>query len=268
MLDELREATLFRQYILILSIIIITIFTSSCAQKDNETNKIDLTISAAISLSEVLTELKTLYESENDMVNITYNFGGSGTLSQQIQQGAPVDIFISANEQWMDRLQKEQLIVEHTLTTVAMNELVLIGKFDVKNEQTIEQYLTQRDAIIAIGHPDTVPAGKYGKQTLVALNLYDKLKNELILAKDVRQVLTYVESGNADYGFVYKSDALTSKTSDILVTIDEHLHEPIIYPAALLTNAPNEEAANEFLLFLMSEDAKRVFETHGFKKFQ
>src|SRR5699024_1653615 len=100
----------------------------SCSNKQENTEQITLTISAAISLSDVLAELKQLYESDNEHIEITYNFGGSGTLAQQIQQGAPVDLFISANDQWMDTLTSDQLIIDDSLTTIATNELVMIGQ--------------------------------------------------------------------------------------------------------------------------------------------
>lgn len=265
-LNELREKILLKRYLVIISFIIITIFIAGCTQKEKSSNEHQLTISAAISLSDVLIELKSLYEQEVSVTQITYNFGGSGTLAQQIQQGAPVDLFISANEQWIDTLLIDHLIDENTLTTLATNELVLIGHSDLDKQETLDKYLLNQDTTIAIGHPDTVPAGKYAKQVLESLNLYKTLEDQLILAKDVRQVLTYIETGNADYGFVYKSDALSSKSSEILMTIDEALYDPIVYPAAVLTNAEQKEAAIQFLTFLKSDKANKIFESFGFSK--
>src|SRR5690625_2207678 len=186
-----------------------------------------LTVYAAISLSDVLIELKDTFEQQNDHVEIIYNFGGSGTLAQQIQQGAPVDMFISANEQWMDQLQTEQLIVSESLTTIAYNELVFIGSNSEQADKPLEHYLTREDFSLAIGHPDTVPAGKYAKQILDHYNLYDSLREQIIFAKDVRQVLTYVETGNADYGFVYKSDLPDAENSHSLLTVDSNFHDAI-----------------------------------------
>ncbi|HLS20785.1 MAG TPA: molybdate ABC transporter substrate-binding protein [Bacillota bacterium] len=258
---------MLKRHLLLYTIFIITVFLTSCVHEENNPNQVNLTVSAAISLSDVLMELKTLYEETNDNVEITYNFGGSGTLSQQIQQGAPVDIFISANEQWMETLQSEQLILEDSLTTVAMNELVLIGEMSAQQRGlSIDDYLTEGEPAIAIGHPETVPAGIYTKQALDELNLYDLFNDELIFAKDVRQVLTYVETGNADYGFVYKSDAHTSEQSEILAIVDPNLHDSITYPGAVLANTAVENDARDFLSFLTSETALNIFETYGFIK--
>jgi len=237
----------------------------SCSNKQEKPEKITLTISAAISLSDVLEELKQLYESDNDDIEITYNFGGSGTLAQQIQQGAPVDLFISANDQWMNTLKSDQLIVDNSLTTVATNELVIVGPPGKnKSDNSIEQFLTENNLTIAIGHPDTVPAGIYAKQALDTLDLYHILEENIIFAKDVRQVLTYIETGNADYGFVYKSDAYTSDTSEIITTLDTALHDQVTYPAAIIANTKHKKEATDFLLFLTSETTKDVLKTYGF----
>lgn len=265
MLGQLRGTTLLKRHILLYTIFILAIVLTSCVQTQDHQERIHLTVSAAISLSDVLNELKILYEKNNDHIEITYNFGGSGTLSQQIQQGAPVDIFVSANEEWMETLQSEQLILEDTLTTVAINELTLIGNsLAQQSEQSISDYLTEGEQTIAIGHPETVPAGMYTKQALKALNVYDILVDKFIFAKDVRQVLTYVETGNAHYGFVYKSDALTSENSEIITIVDSNLHDSITYPAAVLTDSELKEYAKDFLSFLTSETARDIFNTYGF----
>lgn len=237
----------------------------SCSNKQENTEQITLTISAAISLSDVLAELKQLYESDNEHIEITYNFGGSGTLAQQIQQGAPVDLFISANDQWMDTLTSDQLIIDDSLTTIATNELVMIGQSENNDSDVpFEQLLTEDNPTIAIGHPDTVPAGIYAKQSLEALNLYHTLQEHIIFAKDVRQVLTYVDTGNAHYGFVYKSDAYTSDTSEIITTLEDTLHEQIAYPAAIIADTKYEKEAINFLSFLTSDTAQDILKNYGF----
>lgn len=249
-------------YIIILAffIIISGCSTKEAAEIDEPT---ELTISAAISLSDVLNKIKSIYEKEH-AVQLTFNFGGSGTLSQQIQQGAPVDLFISANEQWMSTLADEQLIEKDTLVNITYNELVLIAHENLEPIDSLEEFLQGTDQSIAIGHPETVPAGTYTKQVFDHLNVADEIADQLILAKDVRQVLTYVETANTDLGFVYKSDALTVEDIYLMKTIDSSWHEPIAYPGAVLKNSAKEKAATDFLNFLKSTEAQEIFTNYGF----
>lgn len=254
-----------RNRIVIYIILVLFIVIIGCSAKEaaDLTETKELTISAAVSLSDALNEIKTIYENKND-VQLTFNFGGSGTLSQQIQQGAPVDLFISANEQWMTTLSDEQLIEENTLENITYNELVLIAHDDLKPIDSLKDFLQTTNLSIAIGHPDTVPAGMYTKQVFDYLNVTNTIEGQLILAKDVRQVLTYVETANTDLGFVYKSDALTVENIHQLKTVDPSWHEPIIYPGVVLKNSANKNTAKDFLEFLMSDEAQAVFTNYGF----
>jgi len=254
--------------------ILLLIFCISCSNEKqlsiNESSgkktEQSLVISAAISLTDALEDIKDIYEKEHD-VELTFNFGGSGTLTQQIQQGAPVDLFISANEDWMDQLEEKDLLVNHTRTNITANRLVAIANEKSSlQEQPIDELLTENIDKIAIGNPETVPAGKYAKQSLNHLNVWSDLNPDLIFAKDVRQVLTYVETGNADIGFVYESDALMSSQIKILTTIDQKTHDSITYPGAILTEANNFDEAEQFLKFLKSDTAQKIFEHYGFTK--
>ncbi|MBD8004128.1 molybdate ABC transporter substrate-binding protein [Bacillus norwichensis] len=237
------------------------------AEKSNKAEeKTPLTVSAAVSLTDALEEIKELYEKDHP-VELTFNLGGSGTLAQQIQQGAPVDIFISANQEWMDTLEKEDLVNTSTRENVTGNKIVLITGADSKiNYKSVDEISAADLDQIAIGNPESVPAGEYTEEILHNLKKWDELKDKLVLAKDVRQVLTYVETGNADIGFVYESDAVTSDKIKVLSTIDESLHDPIIYPGAVLADTKHEKEAEEFLKFLEAEEAQSILEKYGFKK--
>jgi len=158
---------------------------------------LDLTVAAAASVQDVAKELKRVYGEKNSGVVITYNFASSGTLQKQIEEGAPVDLFISAGKSQMDALEEKGLILPGTRKNLLGNDLVLIaGKdsglasFDELDDQTTEK--------ISIGTPETAPAGRYAKEALISLGLWEKIQPKLVLAKDVRQVLTYVETGNVD----------------------------------------------------------------------
>ncbi|AOV08178.1 molybdate ABC transporter substrate-binding protein [Sporosarcina ureilytica] len=248
-------------------VIVMLIACSNTAEKvGNADEKVNLTISAATSLTDALQEIKTIYEKDNS-VQLTFNLGGSGSLAQQIQRGAPVDIFISANENWMDTLIQNDLIIEQSLATITGNRLVLIAQNDSKlHFPSVNQIIPEEVDQIAIGNPESVPAGKYTQEVLQTVNLWDDLENKLILGKDVRQVLTYVETGNVDIGFVYESDALSSDQISILATVPENSHDKITYPGAILASSKHEQEAQDFLTFLTSEQAQQVFEKYGFRQ--
>ena len=228
--------------------------------------KVVLMVSAAISLTDALEEIKALYEVDYN-VELTFNLGGSGSLTQQIQQGAPVDAFISANQEWMDALAEKNLIIETTREDITGNKLVLItGKNSDINYESVDNIVTSEIEQIAIGNPESVPAGEYTTQVLTKLNLWNDLERKLVLGKDVRQVLTYVETGNVDIGFVYESDALSSNAIKILATAEDGTHDPVIYPGAVLKDTKHEKEAANFITFMASDIAQEVLEKYGFRK--
>src|SRR5690625_4011248 len=190
--------------------------SSATVKGKNKSDRSELLVSAAISLTDALNEIAKIYETDNN-VNITFNFAGSGKLAQQIQQGAPVDVFISANERWMNTLIDKGFIDKNTQKDVTGNKLVLIAAKEspINYDSFIEIELNDVKQI-AIGNPESVPAGKYAETILRNIKKWDELDGTYVFAQDVRQVLTYVETGNAEIGFVYESDALNSDKVEIL----------------------------------------------------
>jgi len=222
-----------------------------------------LTVSAAASLKDAIAETEDAYRQSHANVEFRNNFGSSGTLATQIDQGAPADVFLSAAAKPMDDLEAKGLIVAGTRRNLLRNSLVLIAPLDSKLQDF--QGLTGSSVrLIALGDPASVPAGQYGRQTLSALHLWDKLKAKFVLGKDVRQVLTYVETGNADAGLVYATDARASGKVCVVATAPESAHDPIVYPVALVTGSRNEEAARKFVEYLNSPAAQAIFKRHGF----
>ena len=237
------------------------ILTSSPVSAQSNNN---LLISAAASLKEALEEIKPLYQQSKPNVNINYNFGSSGALQQQIEQGAPADIFISAAKKQVDALEQKGLLVPGTRNIIAKNRLVLVVP---KNVVGITSFYSLKDAKvkkIAIGEPRSVPAGQYAQQVLEKLKIWTEVKSKLVFANNVRQVLASVESGNADAGLVYITDAKISDKVKVVVTADEKYHSPIIYPLAVVKRSKNVDAAKEFSQFLSSNQAKTVFKKYGF----
>lgn len=225
---------------------------------------VSLTLSAAISLKDALDELGPAYEQSHSGVKITFNYSGSGTLQHQIEQGAPVDVFFSAAEKQMDALELKGLMVAGTRRDLLSNELVLIVPARSSIVRNFQDLARPEVKIVALGEPQTVPAGMYARQTLDRLGLLAAAEKKAVYAKDVRQVLTYVETGNADAGIVYQTDARISAKVRIVAIAPAASHDPILYPAAVVKSAKDIAPARAFLEFLAGPEARAVFERHGF----
>jgi molybdate transport system substrate-binding protein len=224
----------------------------------------EVVVSAAVSLKDALDEIAQLYRSRNPGANVRFNLGGSGTLQRQIEQGAPVDVFISASPQEMDGLAAKGLLLTGTRHDLLENRVVLIVPSGQSLVATFQDLTKPAAKQIAIGEPQTVPAGMYAQQVLTHLGLYDRLKPKFIFAKDVRQVLTYVASGNVDAGVVYATDAKISNKVKVVATAPDGSHSPVIYPVAILKGAPDAAGAKEFEAFLLGAQARQIFAKYGF----
>ncbi|HBC96391.1 MAG TPA: molybdate ABC transporter substrate-binding protein [Clostridium sp.] len=236
--------------------------TGSSANKDKQ---VTLTVSAAASLKDSMNEIGKLYKKEHPNVTVKYNFGASGSLQRQIEQGAPVDIFVSAAIKQMDELKNENLVVNDTIKNLLQNDVVLIvpkGSSNVKNFDDLASDKVQK---VALGEIKSVPVGQYSQEVLTNLKLMDKVQPKVVYGKDVKEVLTWVETKNADAGIVYKTDALISNKVDIIAAAPKDSHKTVIYPAAVVKNSKNAGAAKEFLSFLSGDKSKTVFEKYGFK---
>ena len=225
---------------------------------------IALTISAAISLKTPLETIAHSYEQSHPGQRVVCNFGASGTLQHQIEQGAPVDIFISAGENQMDVLQKEDLLVPGTRRDLLSNQLVLIAPAKAGEIRGFSDLTKTTVKSVAAGDPQIVPAGMYAKQTLEHLNLLPAIQHKLVYGKDVRQVLAYVETGNADAGLVYTTDARISTAVRVVAEAPADSHLPILYPVALLRDSKSPQAARELLDALESVEFLGAFEKSGF----
>jgi molybdate transport system substrate-binding protein len=225
---------------------------------------VQLTVSAAASLKEALGEITPLYSKDKTNVAVRNNFGSSGELQQQIINGAPVDVFISAAAKQMDELQKQNLLVADTRRNLLSNRLVLIVPADKSDTNDLKDLTKANIERIAIGDPRSVPAGQYAEQALTKLDLLSEVQPKFVLGSNVRQVLQFVESGNAQAGIVYATDAKTSTNVRVVQIIDSKLHKPIVYPIAVLQKSANQSSAKSYVEFLSSEPAKAIFEKYGF----
>jgi molybdate transport system substrate-binding protein len=189
------------------------------AQDSIEVKPVTLTVSAASSLKDAMEEIKTAYAKEKPNVTITYNFGASGSLQQQIEQGAEADLFISAASKQMDALKDKGLIIEDTRRNLLGNRLTLVIPKDSSGVSDFKGLTGEKIKKIALGEPKSVPAGQYAEEVLTKLNLLDALKPKVVYGKDVKEVLFWVETGNADAGVVYETDA---KASDKVKIADNY----------------------------------------------
>lgn len=218
-------------------------------------------LSVAASLTDAVKELGALYAANHPEVSLRPNFGSSGALAKQIAEGAPADIFISANPKWMQYLVEQGRISSNQSTTLASNSLVFVGRPGLQVAGLADLTRLQR---IALGSPKSVPAGQYAEQALQATGLYQPLAGKLVLAQDVRQALVYADRGETDGAFVYKTDALLAKEAQILFEVPPSLHDPVSYPMGLTREGADNAEAVGFFGFLRSQAARRVLEKYGF----
>lgn len=263
-----------KKILLLIFIILFVISTFACGQKgmtpDNEkvpsdeVIQISLTVSAAASLMDVMEDVKTAYAKKNSNVTINYNFAGSGSLERQIEQGAQVDVFISAATKQMDMLKEKDLIIDDTRKNLLENKIVLVVPKDSLGVNGFEDLALDQVKTIAIGEPKSVPVGQYGKEVLTKLGIFDLLKAKTVYGKDVKEVITWVETGNADAGIVYETDAKVSEKVKIVAKAPEGSCSPVYYPAAVIKDSKNQTVAREFIDFLYSSTSKPIFEKYGF----
>ena len=217
-----------------------------------------------MSLTDALTEVSQRFATVRD-VKVYCNFAGSSTLQRQIEKGAPADVFISASPKQIDALQQKGLLYEDSLRTILNNRLVLVAPVNSSLTMTDVGMLTQ-DSIrrIAIGEPNSVPAGIYGREALTHLGVWTVLQPKLVPGADVRSTLAYVQSGEVDVGIVYQTDARLSKRVRIIYQFPDSSHSPIVYPAAVLRNTSHEVLAQAFLEYLQTAEVAAIFEKYGF----
>ncbi|AOK89278.1 molybdate ABC transporter substrate-binding protein [Paenibacillus polymyxa] len=237
--------------------------SSQTSSKTAET--IELTISAAASLTDALKEIQHSYESTHTGIKLNFNFGGSGALEKQIEQGAPSDLFLSASTKNMKPLVDQQLIDTKKQKTWLTNELVAVSPEDgTMNIASVTDLTKKEVKKVAIGIPESVPAGNYAQEALTKAKLWDTLQSKLVQAKDVRQVLQYVETGNADVGFVYKTDALTSQKAKIAFEVNPKTYSPVEYPIGIVKATKHIQEAEDFYAYLQSQESLNIMDKYGF----
>ena len=245
---------------------LLCLFTLSTANAGTALAAQELTVSAAASLTDAFGEIGKNFEAANPGAKVVFNFAASGTLLQQIAKGAPVDVFASADQKTMDQAKEQNLILPDTRKDFAGNEMVLIVPVGAKIGISAIKGLTAKEVgKIALGNPETVPAGRYAREVLGNEGIWDELAPKLIPGESVRQVLDYVSRGEVDAAFVFSTDAISAKEK-VKVVLEARNHGPITYPISVVSSSWNKELANRFVGFILSEAGQKVLLRYGFKK--
>lgn len=254
--ERVKQVTSNALKVIVLSGVVVAVDFSQAA---------DVKVYAAASLTDVLTELAKRYQQAHPDIKIKTSFAGSSTLAKQIENGAPAELFISADKEWADYLQTRSLLDAKTRVELLTNELVLIVP---ANHSLTINFDGSADLAASFsgkwctGEPAYVPVGKYAKQALTYYGWWGAIQSRLVGTEDVRTALAFVERGECALGIVYKTDALLSKKIRVVASFPEASHLPIVYPGGLTKNAGPEALA--FLHYLQSQPAKEIFSRYGF----
>ncbi len=234
---------------------------SASEQKSEE-----ITVSAAASLTEAFKDMEPEFETENPGVDVNFNFGSSGNLRKQIEGGAPADVFASADQKNMNTLANETLIDNSSRENFAQNSLVLIVPVNsTLNITGVKDLTDSKVEKIGVGNPDTVPVGNYTRTAMTEAGLWSQLENKAVFAEDVKQVLTYVERGEVDAGFVYMSDAMTAEPGTIKIITNISVSTPVKYPIAIVSSSQDKKDAQKFIDFVTGAEGQKILQNSGFK---
>jgi len=226
----------------------------------------ELLVSAAASLGNAFRDVARQFEAANPGVKVVLNFASSGALMQQIDKGAPVDVFASADQKTMDQAGARNLIVAETRRDFVSNGLVLIvPKGAGPAVKGVKDLAGPKIARVAMGNPEIVPAGRYAQEVLTSAGLWDDLKEKYVFAENVRQALDYVARGEVDAGFVFSTDAAAAGER-VQVAAAAEGHQPIRYPVAVVATTGKRGLSQRFVDFLLGGEGRAILSRHGFGK--
>lgn len=219
---------------------------------------------AASSLVEVLEPVGAAFTKEEE-ISVSFSFGGSDSLAQQLRRGAYADVYVSAGNQPMNMLEKAGLLINRTRSDILSNQLVVVSRHELLLEfDNSDLFLSSEISRIAMTDPNLAPAGRYSKSVLQNAGVWEQIQDKIVFAPNVRATLAYVESGNADIGIVYRTDSTRNERTRVILDLPKGGHDPIIYPASVLRHSDNKEEAIRFLSFLTSGEVKNWFREYGF----
>lgn len=245
---------------------LLVLFISVVSNIETVSAEQELTVSAAASLTNVFREIGKKFEASNPGFRVILNFGASGALLQQIDKGAPVDVFASADQKTMNQAAEKGLIISDSRRDFVSNELVLVLPPGAKARiEELKDLDAKQIGKIALGNPETVPAGRYTQETLAKAGLWEVLTPKFIFGESVRQVLDYVSRGEVDAGFVFSTDAIVARDK-VHVALEAKDHQPITYPISIAASTKNRDSAKRFVDFVLGAEGREILFKHGFKK--
>ena len=244
---------------MVAAMLLACVFLSSCGGGEDR-----LLVFAASSLTDSMQELAETYE-EQTGVRVDLSFGASSRLAQQVSRSAPADVLITAGAQPVDRLEDEGLVVKGSRRPLLTNRLVLVTRSGTSEGISSLEELVETDGMLAIADPELAPAGRYAKEALTYLGIWDAFQARLVYGANVRTTLGYVESGNVTAALVYRTDAAVSGRVRVVDTLSEVTHPPIVYPVVVLVSSDKQREASAFIEFLASEEVSQVFRRMGFE---
>lgn len=250
------------KFLAAVGLVLLCTISSGCATDKQKPT--ELSIFAAISLTDALTEIGTAFTAENG-VKIYYNFAASTTLQRQLEKGATADVFISASPRQVVALETNGLLEAESRKDLLTNRLVLVSAQSAGiSVDTLTHLAIPEISRIAIGQPNIVPAGTYAKEALAHFGLWETLQPKFVFGTDVRATLAYVTAGNADVAIVYKTDATLTERIKVLYQLPPEAYTPIVYPAVVMKDSPHKQLARRFMTYLHAMESGKVFEKHGF----
>ncbi len=262
-LSKKQDLTRFTRCLLPACLLLLLVFLPGCASQQKA---LTLTVAAASSLQDALDEAGTHFSQENPLTHVQFLYGGSGSLMRQIEQGAPVDAFIPAAPGNLATLQQKGLLEPDSWRDLFSNTLVAVVPKGQPMVSPFEKADLPSIRTIALGDASTVPAGQYAAEVFEWLDLTEIIRERAVYGKDVRTVLSWVESGDADIGIVYGSDAKQSEKVDIAAVAPPGSHSRIVYPSGIMKESKAKAAASDFLRYLGSAEMSPFFEQYGFTR--
>ncbi|AXF56945.1 molybdate ABC transporter substrate-binding protein [Salicibibacter kimchii] len=244
--------------------IFIMVFLTACSSTQDD-DTIEIHVAAASSMQDALRDLEKEIENDTENIDVVFQFGGSGSLQRQIEQGAPFDIFLSASEADFNALVEANKIKADQSEYLLTNDLALIQPAHTETPiSAVEDLQKNNIDTIAIGTSESVPAGAFAKETLENMHVWGELEDKIVQARSVRQVLTYNEENSVDAGFVFVTDAVSSDQVEIVENVDPSLHTDILYSIGIVRDMEHTEEALEVYDYLVSDEAKDVYESYGY----
>ncbi|AFY67758.1 molybdenum ABC transporter, periplasmic molybdate-binding protein [Geitlerinema sp. PCC 7407] len=240
---------------------------SGCRDRPVRSAGITLTVGIAASLIDLFRAIQPVFEAQEPTVSLRFTVAASGLLQRQIEQRAPIDVFASAGEAQMDALAAQSLLLPNSRAVFVQNRLVIVQPAGQDPWiRALEDLGQPRLRRLALGNPETVPAGRYARAALESAGLYQPLAQaqKLVFAENVRQALTYVEQGNVDAGLVYATDARGRDRAQVVYTLPADATPPIRYPVAVVAETPYPAEAQRFVAFLLSEAGQAIARRFGF----